>query len=167
MPDSISPVVEGLEGYEIRLGGENANQPQYDELAALRSPEGLIMTRWGFTEEERKAISEGADLYLSVHLSVLNFNNPFQAVKLEVGQSKTAVKIKREMRLEDDYELRKLLLEARQATEALARRQHELINRDEEATKLGKEAEQARKRLDRKKAEVFATEKKSSLVLTQ
>jgi hypothetical protein len=161
--DTISPVVEGLEGYEIRLGGESAGQPEYTELAALRSPEGILLMRWSLTEEERKAIAAGQDLYFSV----LTFNHRFQPVKMEVGQAKTAAKLKREMRLEDEYELRQLMLASNQATNALAQRQIELIQRDEEAVRLGKEAEKARKRLERKNAEVFSTEKKSSLVLTQ
>jgi hypothetical protein len=60
-----SPVVEGLEPYEILLG---ADQPQYLPLPVLRSPapQYAVMSRWVPTAEERKLIAEGADIYLTL-----------------------------------------------------------------------------------------------------
>ncbi len=60
-----SPVVEGLEPYEIVLGG---NQPEYLPLPVLRSagPSYAVMSRWVLTEEERQMIVDGGDIYLTL-----------------------------------------------------------------------------------------------------
>jgi hypothetical protein len=60
-----SPVVEGLEPYEIVLGSD---QPQYQPLHVLRTPGPSygVMSRWVPSEEERKLIAEGADIYLTL-----------------------------------------------------------------------------------------------------
>lgn len=124
--DTISPVVPGLEKYEAQLGGKEAGQPEYAGLKILRSPEGRVMSRWTFTEEERRAIAEGADLFLTVH----TFNHPFQPVKIIIADAQDgaspelAEAIKRDMRLEEQAELMALLNEAnRTAVAANAARQ--------------------------------------------
>lgn len=60
-----SPVVEGLEPYEIVLGGD---QPEYQPLHVLRTPGPAygVMSRWVLSDEERKLIAEGADCYLTL-----------------------------------------------------------------------------------------------------
>lgn len=57
------------------------DQPQYIPLPVLRNKQGVVMSRWALTEEERDAIHAGADIYLSIH----TFNQPLQPVRLEVG----------------------------------------------------------------------------------
>lgn len=42
------------------------HQPQYRPLPSIRTPEGQVITRWTFTEEERRAIVAGEDLYITI-----------------------------------------------------------------------------------------------------
>jgi len=158
--DNIRPVVEGLEEYEIGIGGDNAAQPQYNELAALRSPEGIVITRWAFTEEERQAIAAGEDIYLSV----MPFNHPFQPVSLRVGLPEGKENLRRKMRLDDDLELRILLNDVRTLGQELQTKQLAILNADKQLKELAEQTERAKKLLEKKKAEVFS-EKKSGLVL--
>jgi hypothetical protein len=57
-----SPVIVGLEQYEIKFG---EGQPEYQVLPALRSstPEHAVMSRW---EPTRQMIANGADIFVSV-----------------------------------------------------------------------------------------------------
>lgn len=59
------------------------DQPEYIQLPAIRFPgtEGLVVTRWTFTNEERDAIDAGADLFLGT----MTFNQPLQPLILSVG----------------------------------------------------------------------------------
>lgn len=161
--DTISPVIEGLEGYEIVLGGKNADQPDQAEIAALRSPEGIVMTRWAFTEEERRAIAAGEDLFVST----LTFNKPFQALKIEVGMQHRPETIKREMRLVDEYELRVLFQEVVGRQQKIQQEQLKLLNGDKDLKSLAKKLEEAKVKLERKKAEVFSDKPAPKLVLAQ
>lgn len=43
--------------------------------------EGPVYTRWSLTGEERKAVAEGADIFLTIW----TFHNPLQPVRLDVG----------------------------------------------------------------------------------
>lgn len=60
-----------------------ANQPEYIPLPAARlhNPEGSALTRWSLSDEERRAIAEGADVYLEQ----LTFGQRLQPVRLSVG----------------------------------------------------------------------------------
>ncbi len=163
--NTISPVIPGLENYEITLGGQEAGQPEYDPLPALRSPEGIVLTRWQPTDEERQQIAGGADLYLSV----LTFNQPFQAVKLEVGEADDPNRVrdtKRQMRLDDEYELRSLLYETRELLTALKAKQLEVLNASPELKELAEKASQTQQLLERKKAAVFSN-KPSQIEIVQ
>lgn len=80
----VSPVISGAEHLERRLG---ENQPEYDTLPALpvqfqfiftNGPTDGLVTRWQFTDEERRRIADGADLFLTV----LTFGQRFQPVML-------------------------------------------------------------------------------------
>jgi hypothetical protein len=60
------------------------DQEEYLEIcAALYEVDGIpaLLTRWTFTEEERRRIAEGEDLYLGV----LTFGQPMQPVMIQVG----------------------------------------------------------------------------------
>lgn len=56
------------------------DQPEYIPLPALRSVDGRVVSRWILTEDERRLVAAGADIYLSVH----TFNGPLQPVLLTV-----------------------------------------------------------------------------------
>lgn len=155
--DTISPVIEGLEGYEVK----NSEQSPLGEIAALRSPEGIYLTRWAFTEEERKAIAAGEDLYVTT----LTFNKPFQALKIEVGMQQRPETIKREMRLVDEYELRVLYQEVVGRQQKIQQEQIKLLNGDKDLKSLAKKLEEAKAKLERKKAEVFSDKPAPKLVL--
>ena len=144
--DAISPVVEGLQEYEIE--------------GALRSPEGIVLTRWALTEEERNAVAAGEDIYLRVATG----NQPFHPVKLEVGLPEGKENLRRKMRLDDDLELRILLNDVRTLSQELQAKQLAILNADKQLKELAEQTERAKKLLEKKKAEVFS-EKKSGLVL--
>jgi len=66
-------------------GGERvvfaADQPEYRPLPALRYPfYGTVRTRWRLSENERRAILDGAN----VELSIVTFGAPLQPVVLSV-----------------------------------------------------------------------------------
>lgn len=42
------------------------NQPEYLPLPSLVSADGRVVSRWKLTEEERVAVANGADLFLTV-----------------------------------------------------------------------------------------------------
>lgn len=162
--DTPKPVVPGLEQYEIQLGGPEVGQPEYVGLPALRSPDGRVMTRWTFTEEERKAIANGADLFTTV----LTLNHPYQPIMLTVGLPEpTVAKLKRSMRLDEELELRILLNDARNTAALLEKRQLEVLNASDELKALAEKAQRTRALLEKRKAEVFSPEKKPDLLLVQ
>ena len=59
-----------------------AGQPQYNPLPALvlDTPERHVVSRWQFTEDERRAILDGACL----ELSQMTFGEPIQPVHLSI-----------------------------------------------------------------------------------
>jgi hypothetical protein len=77
----VSPVVNGLENEEVVYADD---QPEYSKLPCLKSrkPDGTgsILTRWTFTEEERRAIANGADVFLRV----LTYQHPLQPIGMFV-----------------------------------------------------------------------------------
>jgi hypothetical protein len=74
----ISPVLSAeFVSKEIVYAKE---QPEYIPLPTLVSGNGVVMSRWQFTDEERQAIAAGADLLLSIW----TFHDPLQPVLLEV-----------------------------------------------------------------------------------
>lgn len=60
-----------------------ADQPQYRPLdtVKLEGGEGRVISRWSLTAEERKAVAEGADLYLQQ----LTFNTSLQPILPTIG----------------------------------------------------------------------------------
>lgn len=74
------PVVPGLEDYEVVYAKE---QPQYRPLRALRAntPGQDMFCRWALTPEQRLAIANGADIYLSVQ----TFGQPLQPVSVMIA----------------------------------------------------------------------------------
>lgn len=41
-------------------------QDEYQDLPSVRTPAGQVITRWEFTPEERAAIAQGEDLYITI-----------------------------------------------------------------------------------------------------
>ena len=80
---AVSPVLPGSADIEVTLGKD---QPEYIPLPAvyLDNEWRPMITRWRFSEEERQAIAEGADLVMTQ----MTFTKPFQPVHLQiVGQN--------------------------------------------------------------------------------
>lgn len=111
MCEPVTPVVAGLEPYEIVYAKD---QPEYAPLAVLRSPQGVTLSRWVLTDDERAAIAAGADLYLSVH----TFFHPLQAMAIQVAFPCDAEQMEREWQLKEELDLR---LAAAQRDEARKR----------------------------------------------
>lgn len=74
------PVFEGLEYKEIVYA---KHQPQYLPLRTLRSdsPERRVISRWTLTDEQRKAVANGDDLFLML----LTFGSPLQPIQIATG----------------------------------------------------------------------------------
>lgn len=64
MPTPTSPVVTGLEQFEVVFAKD---QPEYTPLPALigAPPTRTVISRWEFTPEERKLIADGADVFVA------------------------------------------------------------------------------------------------------
>lgn len=74
-----SPVIPGMEIMEVVYG---AKQPEYSPLPVLKTSKGQLLMRFTLTQEEREAIAQGADIYISV----LTMNQPLQPIMTAVGQ---------------------------------------------------------------------------------
>jgi hypothetical protein len=77
---SDKPVVEGLERHEVVFAEKQA---EYIPLRTLISNDECrrVMSRWTLTPELRKAIAEGADLYLTL----MTFGSALQPITLAVS----------------------------------------------------------------------------------
>jgi hypothetical protein len=84
----VSPVVPGLEPYEIVLAKD---QPGYLPLPMLRGPGPmhLMLSRWKLTDEEKQQILNGSDIYLTQ----LTFGHPFQPTSLVVARAEASGKV--------------------------------------------------------------------------
>lgn len=77
------PVIEGMESEEVVYAKD---QPQYLPLRSLVSsgPRGGVISRWTFTPEQRKAIAEGADVFLEISTG----HRPLQPIRVMVSDGK-------------------------------------------------------------------------------
>jgi len=74
------PVVEGLEKYEIIYAKD---QSEYIPLSVLPGALGSsAVSRWTPCDEQRKAIAEGADIYLEN----FHFGQPLSPVRMAVAK---------------------------------------------------------------------------------
>lgn len=72
------PVVDGLERHETVYA---KNQPEYLPLRTLPGEDGnSAISRFHLTEAQRKAVAEGADIYLEI----LHFKGPLAPSRLMV-----------------------------------------------------------------------------------
>ncbi|HWQ97243.1 MAG TPA: hypothetical protein VN538_03995 [Clostridia bacterium] len=76
------PVVDGLEKHEVVYAKD---QPEYLPLRCLRSVSAdvKVMSRWTLTPEQRKAVAEGADIFLTL----FTFGQPLQPIILAVSDN--------------------------------------------------------------------------------
>ena len=72
----MKPIDPGAEYGELRVYG--AGQPEYAPLVARTLNGHAILTKWHLSEDERRAILDGADLLLHV----LTFGHAAQPVSL-------------------------------------------------------------------------------------
>lgn len=77
------PVFDGLEQKEIVYA---KSQPEYVPLRTLVSsgPNCRVISRWTLTDEQRKAVAEGADIYLQLY----TFGEPLQPIMMAVSDGK-------------------------------------------------------------------------------
>jgi len=74
------PVVDGMEAQETVYA---ADQPQYIPLRTLVSDteECRVFSRWTLTEAQRKAVADGADIFLEL----MTFGNPLTPIRMAVS----------------------------------------------------------------------------------
>jgi hypothetical protein len=75
-------VVDGLESKEVVYA---ADQPQYIPLRTLKADGrmGDVISRWTLTEEQRKAVAAGADVFLELS----TFNGPLQTIRMAISDA--------------------------------------------------------------------------------
>ena len=71
-------IIPGLEPHEITFA---KHQPQYGALRALANKDGIVLTRWRLTPEQRDALETGADIFVEC----ATFNKPLQPIRLAIG----------------------------------------------------------------------------------
>jgi hypothetical protein len=79
-------VIYGLESREIVFAKD---QPEYLPLRTLvsRDPQRQVMSRWTLTPEQRQAVAEGADVFLTL----LTFGGPLQPISIAVSKEPSAL----------------------------------------------------------------------------
>ncbi len=82
------PVIAGEEQHEIVYAKD---QPQYTPLRTLRmlDTSSTVISRWSPNEEQRKAIAEGKDIYLSLY----TFGSPLAPSLMFVADDEDAEEI--------------------------------------------------------------------------
>ena len=72
----MKPIDPGAEYGELRVYG--AGQPEYELLVARTVVGKALLTKWQLSEDDRRAILDGANLMLHI----LTFGHPLQPVSL-------------------------------------------------------------------------------------
>ena len=83
------PVVAALESQETVYA---ADQTQYIHLRTLRAdgPMGGVISRWTLTPEQRKAVADGADVFLELSTGYnihTGRQNPLQPIRMVVSDA--------------------------------------------------------------------------------
>lgn len=115
---SVTPVVVGLEPFEIPIGGPENGQPEFFTLHALRSPDGRVLSRWRLDENERQLIAKGSGIYLTLHT-----NGRYPPTRITVGADGSAEEIGNDMRVEQELSLRMIAAERDKAAQEYKRLQ--------------------------------------------
>lgn len=71
----LSPVIPDKDAPETVYAKD---QPEYIPLPSVKTPDGIVLTRWSVSEQEKKQILEQGYFYLLVS----TFNTPLQPVML-------------------------------------------------------------------------------------
>ena len=71
----LSPVIPNADADETVYAEK---QPEYIPLPSVRTPDGVILTRWSVNEEEKRQIVEQGYVYLIVN----TFNQPLQPLMM-------------------------------------------------------------------------------------
>ena len=80
------PVVVGRESEEVVYAKD---QPQYEPLRTLPyetypgSGDYRVMSRWSLTPEQRRKVSEGSDIFLTM----MTFGQPLQPILMALGDN--------------------------------------------------------------------------------
>ena len=76
------PVVDGLETQETVYAKD---QPEYIPLRTLKADGsmGAVISRWSLTPEQRKAIADGADIFLELS----TFHGPLQPTRMAISDA--------------------------------------------------------------------------------
>lgn len=67
MPDIVDPRVDPRlvpEGSQARV--LNGPKNEWRDLPSIRTPNGYVITRWQFTDDEKAAILRGEDLFVTL-----------------------------------------------------------------------------------------------------
>ena len=93
MAEPVSPVISGLEPYEIVF--EGGDDSPFMPLPALRGrgPQYMVSSRWRPTAEERKVIAAGGDIIITQW----TFGNPYQAtsVAMVINRAETPEEVEK------------------------------------------------------------------------
>ncbi len=60
----LSPVIPNQEADETVYAKD---QPEYIPLPSVKTPDGVVLTRWSLNEQERREVAEQGYLYLLVN----------------------------------------------------------------------------------------------------
>lgn len=133
---SSTPVIPGLEPYELKIGGPEAGQPEFRTLFALRAPDGRVISRWEFTPEEREAIAGGADMFLSICTN----GQPYPPTLVQVMRPDEAFaeSVKLDMQLDDELALRMIHDEIQRAQKAFQEKILEINQKLQRAAEIRK-----------------------------
>jgi hypothetical protein len=74
----LSPVVPSAEADETVYAKD---QPQYIPLPSIKTPDGVMLTRWSVNETEKRQIAGQGYIYLIVN----TFNQPLQPVMMSTN----------------------------------------------------------------------------------
>jgi hypothetical protein len=125
----VTPVVNGLEPYESKIGGPEQGQPEFLTLHSLCSPEGKVMSRWEPTPEERQAIADGADVYLTIHTG----NKGYPPTSVQVMRAdECAEYVKATLNLDDALQLKMLMQDLDAAVAAFEERKKCVMDKRQE-----------------------------------
>lgn len=74
------PVVDGMETQEVTYA---KHQPEYIPLRTLVSSGrmGAVISRWTLTADQRKAVADGADIFLELN----TFHEPLQPIRMAIS----------------------------------------------------------------------------------
>ncbi len=73
----VSPVIPGSTVPEVKYAED---QPEYMTLPAVRTPDGVVLSRWELSDEELAQIVHTRSIYLALH----TFNMPLQPIQIGV-----------------------------------------------------------------------------------